>query len=138
MMDSQSLSCDNHKDRILFQDPLNGKTVSGWKVSPTNFVDHPIHGKVCQIEAKPFVENPPWVGDETWHNHRVEIEILPSGGHWVGLDCHVQDDGSKGFNIQVFTYDSTKKVTLEAAEFMDGADNVIAWKLWPVSQKIRW
>jgi len=132
-----SFSCvSQEKSKALFQDPLNGEFVSGWKVPPENFVDHPIHGKVYQIESEKFLENPPWVGDETWRNYRAEIEILPTGGHWVGLDCHVQDDGLSGFNIEFFTFDSTRAITLEALSFEGGnAEGAAAWKLWPVSQK---
>lgn len=124
------------EDKVLFEDSLNGETVSGWIVPPTNFVDHPLYGKVYQIETEKFLENPPWVGKATWQNYSVEIEILPTGGHWVGLDCHVQDDGLSGFNIQFFTFDSTREITLEACSFEGGnKEGAVAWKLWPVSQK---
>ncbi len=131
-----SMCINPQKGKILFQDPLNGKTVSGWKVPPADFVDHHLHGKVYQVETELFFKNPPWVGDETWDNYRVEIEILPTGGHWVGLDCHVQDDGLSGFNIQFFTFDTTREVTLEALSFTGGYEKgACSWKLWPVSQK---
>ncbi len=129
------------KGKVLFQDALNGETVSGWKVPPTNFVDHPIHGKVYLIESSArggnefFAENEPWIGDETWENYRMEIEVLPTGGHWFGLDCHVQNDGASGFNISFFTFDTTRVVTLEAMGFNGGYQGAWSWKLWPVSQK---
>lgn len=131
------------KDQVLFQDKLNGEAVPGWKVPPTSFVNHPIYGKVYQIKStgndggqEYFAKNQPWIGDETWKNYQVEIEILPTGGHWVGLDCHVQDDGESGFNICLFTFDTTELVTLEAMSFEGGYTNgAAAWKLWPTSQK---
>lgn len=138
-----SLSCDNKKgSKVLFQDALNGKAVSGWKVPPKSFVNHPIYGKVYQIKSTSnddgqeyFAKDQPWIGDKTWKNYQVEIEILPTGGHWVGLDCHVQDDGESGFNICFFTFDTTKFVTMEAMSFEGGyANGAAAWKLWPVSQ----
>jgi hypothetical protein len=132
-----SISCIQYqKGKVLFQDALNGKVQPGWRVAPDNFVVHPVYGKVYQLESEKFLENPPWVGDKTWRNYRAEIEILPTGGHWVGLDCHVQNDGSSGFNIQFFTFDTTHQIALEALSFEGGnKEGAAAWKLWPVSQK---
>ena len=133
------LSAQN--ERLLFQDPLNGENISGWKRPPTNFIQHPEYGLVYQIEsgkrseANYFHQNPPFVGDATWEAYRVEIEMLPLGGNWIGLDLHVQEDELRGFNVCIFTSDSTKAQWFEAMDFNGGLDGAWSWKLWPVSQK---
>ena len=127
--------------KVMFQDALNGEFVSGWRVAPENFVDLPEYGKVYMLESKKrgedefFAQNAPWVGDESWKNYRIEIEVYPTGGHWVGMDFHVQDDGESGFDICFFTFDSTRTYVLEAWDFRGGYDGAWAWKLWPLSQK---
>ena len=125
--------------RVMFEDPLDGTVIPGWRVSPTSFVDHPVHGTVYQIASEPNASavDQPWAGDETWANFRAEIEVLPvTGGHWFGLDCHVQDNGNSGFNVQFFTFDTTRAIILEAASFEGPYETGTAsWKLWPISQR---
>lgn len=136
-------SCNHNLQtgKVMFQDALNGEYVNGWRIGPKNFTDLSGYGKVYVIKSKKsgenefFAQNTPWVGDESWENYRIEIEVYPTGGHWVGMDFHVQDDGESGFNVCFFTFDSTRTYILEAMDYRGGYDGACAWKLWPVSQK---
>lgn len=116
--------------RVLFQDALDGKEQSGWRVAPENFVKHPQYGTVYYEKESNLSTPQPWVGDQTWQNYRVEVEILPAGGELngpghVGIDFHVQNDGSSCCNIH---FDSSvgEKKYIEAA-YVSGKS--FGWKL---------
>ncbi|MBN1780840.1 hypothetical protein JW948_06935 [bacterium] len=126
--------------RDLFFDPLDGSGPAAgspaWRVPPSGFEDHPEYGRVFAIETEWFGENFPWAGDTSWTCYRAEIEILPCGGNWVGLDYYVQEDGLSAFDISFMTHDTTRAVVLESAQVIGGYKHGISsWKLWPVSQE---
>lgn len=121
---------------VLFEDKLNGENISGWKVPPDNFVKDELYGKVFLFKSDSvFPVNPPWVGDLSWKNYRVEIELLPTGGHWFGIDFHVQENGLEANDIQFFTYDTTHETVIEAASIHGGYEGACSWKLYPYSSQ---
>lgn len=120
----------NIAGRVLFQDAMDGRSQGGWKVAPDVFVQKPQNVTAFQLKAK---SEAPWVGDHTWTNYRVEVEILRTGGQFVGLSFHVQDDGVSGCNVHFSATDEDLQERLQAAG-MWGHSNV-SWKLWPFSQR---
>ena len=122
----------NRAGQILFQDTMDGKERSGWKFAPDNFVEHPEYGTVWLLKSDGDDETP-WVGDQTWSNYRLEVEILCAGGEFIGLDFHVQDDGVRGCNVHFSAADRDRQEQLQAAGVW-GKGN-ISWKLWPMSQR---
>ncbi len=123
-------------NNILFEDKLNGELIPGWRSAPKQFVELPETGKVMLFESESvFPVNPPWAGDQSWKNYRVEIELLPTGGHWFGIDFHVQENGLEANNVQFFTFDTTSQTAIEAASIHGGYEGACSWKLYPFSSK---
>ncbi len=123
---------------ILFEDPLDGTKVDGWRVAPGHFVEHPEHGTVYLLEpaeGERTTKNPPWVGDENWTWYRVEFEVCTTGENdgWVGPDFHVMDDGFCN-NLQVYTTHDRDDVIFESSgRWTEGQ---LAWKLFPFAQEM--
>lgn len=127
----------NRVGEVLFEDPLNGTPVKGWRVPPDRFVDHPEFGTVYLLEPGEgsTIENPPWVGDETWSYYRIEFEVCTTGEKdgWVGPDFHVSDDGSDCCNLQFYSTRERDDVVFEVAGRW-GAGS-LGWKLFPIGQR---
>lgn len=122
---------------ILFEDPLDGTPREGWRVPPENFVEHPEHGTVYLLEPGEgsTVENPPWVGDETWESYRIEFEVCTTGEKdgWVGPDFHVRDDGSSSLNLQFYSTRERDEIVFETAGRWGHGS--LGWKLFPMGQR---
>ncbi|RJP21964.1 MAG: hypothetical protein C4527_22605 [Candidatus Omnitrophota bacterium] len=122
---------------IMFEDQLDGKSVSGWKQEPERFVDHPGLGPVLFVESKKqsHPTTTGWVGDESWKNYRIEVELFGSGeaGGFLGFDFHVCDNGRQGCNIGFFSPKEGDEVIFEAAGCWN--PKTLAWKLWPFAQR---
>jgi hypothetical protein len=119
---------------VLFADPLDGKPVTGWRVPPDKFVDHPQWGKRCYVEAEKegFPKVKPWVGDSSWGNYRLEVEMLCERV-FVGLDVHVQEDGHHCNSFSFYVPDQGGDIVFESGA-MWGPESM-AWKHWPLSEK---
>ncbi len=132
----ESSNMSEQVDEVLFQDALDSKKQDGWKVAPNNFVEHPQFGTVYLLECgkSGFPNSPPWVGDETWCNYRVEVDILFTSKEmgFVGLDFYVQNDGLGAYNVH-FSPDEKMKENLQGMGIWGQCNG--AWKLWPVSQR---
>ena len=122
---------------VLFEDSLDGTPRDGWRVPPDRFVDHPEFGTVYLLEPGDgsTIENPPWVGDETWKNYRIEFEVCTTGetDGWVGPDFHVSDDGSNCCNLQFYSTRERDEVVFEAAGRWGRGS--LGWKLFPMGQR---
>ena len=119
---------------VLFQDPLDGTEVKGWIVKPDTFIDHPKYGRVYQLKSDSIrlTKPGPWVGDESWTNYRLEVEILPSKERgFIGVNYYMQDEPDFGCNFHFATSDDT----LNLQSMSMWGNNKGSWKLWPVSQK---
>jgi hypothetical protein len=122
---------------ILFEDPLDGTPREGWRVPPASFVEHPEYGTVYLLEPGDgsTAESPPWVGDETWGNYRIEFEVCTTGEKdgWVGPDFHVQDGGLNCVNLQFYSTRERDEIVFEtAARWGHGS---LGWKLFPMGQR---
>ncbi len=119
---------------VLFEDPLDGKPVTGWRVPPDRFVDHPQWGKRCYVEAEKegFPKVKPWVGDSSWGNYRLEVEMLCERV-FVGLDVHVQEDGDHCNSFSFYVPDQGGDIVFESGA-MWGPESM-AWKHWPLSEE---
>jgi hypothetical protein len=123
-------------------------------------VDDPTHGRVLRLR-----EGDPnsglwlgWAGDDSWKNYRVEVEVLPEGRGFVGLDFHVRDDESGCCNLHfpaspwpVSSGSDSQEAVSTEADTQEGAspaggkrifegcgrwDDVnTSWKLGPMSQR---
>jgi hypothetical protein len=121
---------------VIFQDALDGRKRDGWRVAPENFVEHRQYGTVYYKKPSKASTPEPWVGDQTWHNYRVEVEILRAGGEingegHVGIDFHVQNDGSSCCNVHFHVSDRDKKYFEVACV----SGRSFGWKLWKWSQR---
>ena len=117
---------------LLFSDPLDGSgPTSTWRTPPSTFVDLPGGGRALRYERGTTwgASTQPWVGDESWHDYRVELEVKPEK-MWAGVDFHVQDDGRAGCELTIIDVPGDQ-LALEVSGIWDGAS---AWKLWPVGQ----
>ncbi len=124
--------------QVLFEDPLDGSEVDGWRVPPGRFVEHPEYGTVFLLEpaeGERTAKNPPWVGDEDWTWYRLEFEVCTTGENdgWVGPDFHVMDDGSCN-NLQVYTTRDRDEAVFESSGRW--AEGQLAWKLFPFGQEM--
>jgi hypothetical protein len=122
---------------VLFEDPLDGTPREGWRVPPASFVEHPEYGTVYLLEPGDgsTAENPPWVGDETWENYRIEFEVCTTGekNGWVGPDFHVQEGGLNCANLQFYSTRERDEIVFEtAARWGEGN---LGWKLFPMGQR---
>jgi hypothetical protein len=123
---------------ILFEDPLDGTPRKGWRVPPENLVEHPEYGTVYLLEPGEggTIENPPWVGDETWGTYRIEFEVCTTGEKdgWVGPDFHVQDDGLNCSNLQFYSTRKRDEIVFETAGRWGHGS--LGWKLFPMGQRL--
>jgi hypothetical protein len=122
---------------ILFEDSLDGSTTRGWRVPPDRFVDLPEHGWVYLLDpgVGSTVENPPWVGDETWGSYRIEFDVCTTGEKdgWVGPDFHVKDDGSDCCNLQFYSTRERDDILFESSARF--GPRSLAWKFFPMAQR---
>ena len=115
----------------LFQDPLSGKRIKGWIISPDNFIEHPQYGTVYFLDWQKKKSEFPLVGDKTWRNYRVELEVFPvSRNGYLGVNFHVQPDSS-ACNFHFPIQESGRN---EAFQSMCIWGKSCAWKLYPESQ----
>ena len=86
--------CRSQKNQILFKDPLDGTVIEDWIVAPDSFIVHPNYGRIYNLKCNNVRLNKdaPWVGNESWENYRIEIEILIAEKKgFIGLDYHMQN-----------------------------------------------
>jgi hypothetical protein len=124
------------KDKVLFQDNLDGSLEEGWAIPPDNFVDHPQYGRLYYLdwekEESKYPTKFPCVGDETWQDYRIELEALPaSQGGFLGINFHVQSDLMGACNVH-FPLEASGRS--EAFQTLHIWDQSCAWKLYPESQ----
>ena len=129
---------EHRSGEVLFEDPLDGAPVEGWRVPPDRFVEHPEFGTVYLLEPGEgsTVENPPWIGDETWERYRIEFEVCTTGENdgWVGPDFHVSDDGANCCNLQFYSTRERDEVVFEVAGRWGSGS--LGWKLFPMGQRL--
>ncbi len=128
---------EHESGTVLFEDPLDGTEVEGWRVPPGRFVEHPEHGTVYLLEpaeGERSAEDPAWVDGGDWGWYRLEFEVCPTGENdgWVGSDFHVTESGACN-NLQVYTTSDRDEVVFESsARWVEGQ---LAWKLFPFAQE---
>ncbi len=127
----------HHEGELLFEDGFDGKSTGDWPIPPISLIEDPEHGKVLHLKAG----DPNaglwlgWVGDETWRNYRLEMEVLPVGdeGGFLGFDFHVQDDESGCCNVHFLAFPEEDERHFEGCGRYD--DTNTSWKLGPLSQR---
>jgi hypothetical protein len=123
---------------VLFQDPLDGRKVDGWIIAPANFVSIPDHGTALKLEpTRPdsFVFSP-WVGNSTWDNYRIEVEMLVTNERkgFIGIQFHIQEDSVQCCNLGFYVGGEIESDRyFETSVHYNKAN--LSWKLWPFSQK---
>lgn len=122
---------------MLFHDPLNGPARDGWRVPPDRFVEAPGGGTAYLLEpgAGRTTANPPWAGDETWENYRLEFDVCATGENdgWVGPDFHVRDSGLGCCNLQFYSARERDEIVFESSARWWADD--LGWKLYPMAQR---
>jgi hypothetical protein len=118
----------------LFEDPLDGRSVKGWIVAPDAFEKTPDGAAAFRLTSgvPRMTAPPPSVGDDTWKNYRLTVEILPAAAQgFLGVDFNVRKSDACGANIHFST--SAAALALQAMRFCGAGSE--SWKLWPVSQR---
>jgi hypothetical protein len=123
-------------NKVLFQDSLDGSLREGWVIPPDNFVDHPQYGRLYHLDwEKKESKYPvkfPLVGDETWQDYRIELDVLPtSKGGFLGINFHAQSDGTGACNVH---FPILASGWSEAFQSMSIWGQSCTWKLFPESQ----
>jgi hypothetical protein len=123
------------EDDVLFEDRFDGSPDPGWRVRPVSLVEDPSHGRALFLKegdpnAGPWLG---WAGDDTWRNYRVEVEVLPQGRGFVGLDFHVRDDESGCCNLHFPASPEGGERLFEGCGRWSDANT--SWKLGPLSQR---
>jgi hypothetical protein len=120
---------------ILFEDRFDDSPDPGWRVRPVSVVDDPAHGRTLLLN-----EGDPnaglwlgWAGDDTWRNYRIEVDVLPRGRGFVGLDFHARDDGSGCCNIHFAASPDDGERLFEGCGRWGDVNT--SWKLGPLSQR---
>jgi CubicO group peptidase (beta-lactamase class C family) len=119
---------------VLFEDPLDGRSVPGWIVPPTPFAQTPAGDTAFLLtsEVPGLVTPSPWVGDETWRNYRLTVEIMPAREQgFLGVDFNVRRGDRCGGNVHFAT--GRERVRLQPMR--NCGPGTESWKLWPVSQR---
>jgi hypothetical protein len=117
---------------LPFYDPLDGKRRNQWIIAPDNFVKHPDYGTLYQLDYRRKKTGFPMVGNSSWRNYRIELEVLPtSRGGFLGVNFRVQPNGSGACNFH-FPIDESGKS--EAFQSMGIWGKSCGWKLYPESQ----
>ena len=124
---------------VLFEDPLNGSIVTGWRNYPESFIKLPESGMVYNLlPTQPGTFTLlPWAGDQSWVNYRIEIEFMIKKGEnrgFIGIQFHVQEDSIKGNNIGLYTGGELPSERWFETSVHYNKTN-LSWKLWPTSQK---
>jgi hypothetical protein len=124
----------DRKGDILFEDAFDGGPDPGWRVRPVSVIHDRVHGKALRLRAG----DPNaglwlgWGGDDTWRNYRVEVEVLPQGRGFVGLDFHARDDQSGCCNLHFPASPGERRAFEGCARWNDANTS---WKLGPWSQR---
>ena len=128
---------EHREGKLLFEDGFDGKSTDRWPIPPISLIENPEYGKVLHLKvgdssAAPWLG---WVGDETWRNYRLEMEVLPvgDGGGFLGFDFHVQDDESGCCNVHFSAFPEEDERHFEGCGRYDDANT--SWKLGPLSQR---
>ncbi len=128
----------HRENDILFEDAFDGRSADKWRIPPISLVDDPEHGKVLHLKAGDPNAGPwlGWVGDDSWRNYRVEMEVLPVGddGGFIGFDFHVRDDESGCCNIHFPAFPEGEERLFEGCSRW--GDGNTSWKLGPLSQRM--
>ncbi len=122
---------------VLFGDRFDGSSTGRWPIPPISLTDDPAHGRALHLKAgDPNAAHwLGWVGDETWRNYRLEMDVLPvgEGNGFLGFDFHVQDDGSGCCNLHFPALPEGGDRRFEGCGRYDDANT--SWKLGPLSQR---
>lgn len=120
---------------VLFLDALDGPAAgAAWRRAPQPawYVEVPDGGRALRYERGTTWDaaTQPWVGDESWTEYRVEVEIRPEK-MWAGIDFHVADDGASACNLTLFPGEDGRL----AFEFSGIWGAACAWKTQPIGQR---
>ncbi len=121
---------------VLFADALDGRPVAGWIVPPTSFAEAPGGDTAFLLTSgTPGLLAPaPRVGDESWRNYRVTVEILPAKAEgFLGMDFNVRASDGCGANLHFSTFRADGVLVLQPMRFSGPGSE--SWKLWPISQR---
>lgn len=121
---------------VFFADALDGRPVAGWIVAPTSFAKTPAGDTACLLTSgTPGLLAPaPWVGDESWRNYRLTVEILPAREEgFLGIDFNVRKADGCGANLHFSTFRGDGMLVLQPMRFRGPGSE--SWKLWPISQR---
>jgi hypothetical protein len=128
----------HREGELLFEDRFNGRSTDRWPIPPISLTEDPEHGKVLHLKAGNPSAAPwlGWVGDDTWKNYRLELEVLPvgEGSGFLGFDFHVQGDESGCCNIHFPAFPDGDETAFEGCGRYD--DTNTSWKLGPFSQRV--
>ncbi|MBI4640122.1 MAG: hypothetical protein HY731_05480, partial [Candidatus Tectomicrobia bacterium] len=101
-------------------------------IPPDNFVQHPQYGSLYLLDWRKKRSGFPLVGNKTWKDYRVELEILPASKRgFLGLNFHAQSDGLGACNVH-FPLDGSGRNEVFQAMGIWGKSG--SWKLYPESQ----
>lgn len=121
---------------VLFEDPLDGRTVPGWIVPPAPFAKTPAGDTAFLLTSGTpgLLAPPPWVGDESWRNYRLTVEILPAREEgFLGVDFNVRKSDGCGGNLHFSTFREDDTLMFQPMRFSGPGSE--SWKLWPLSQR---
>lgn len=123
-------------------DALDGRGSAAWRIPPTRFLDDKEGGRAFFMDWSDPKRVLPLVGDESWSNYEVAIEILPmSSEGYLGLGFHMQGAGEAGCNLHLPV---SRSGWSDAFQSMGIWGENYAWKLYPEAQayaifpKARW
>jgi hypothetical protein len=128
---------EHREGELLFEDRFEGRSTGEWAIPPISLIESPEHGKVLHLKAGDPNAAPwlGWVGDDTWKNYRLELEVLPvgDGNGFLGFDFHVQGDEASCCNVHFPAFPEGGERHFKGCGRYD--DSNTSWKLGPLSQR---
>jgi hypothetical protein len=119
---------------VLFEDPLDGRSVPGWIIPPGSFAKAPDGNSAALFTCEGIQPDKPvpMAGGESWRNYRLTVEIMPAREQgFLGIDFNVRKSDGCSCNLHFATFGNT--LSLQPMRYCGPGTE--SWKLWPVSQR---